>query len=115
MSEPFTYNALCTRVVDGDTVDVDIDLGFGIAFNNQRIRLLGIDAPETRTRDDAEKVAGLRVKKWLADRVEGKKVVVKTEVGDSKGKFGRILGTIIHDGEDLNAYMLAEGMVAIYE
>lgn len=109
----YEYEAKVTRVVDGDTVDCSIDLGFDIHIN-QRVRLLGIDAPETRTKDLEEKKQGLLVKLWLTDKVAGKKITIKTEY-DNRGKFGRVLGTLIYEGVDINRYMLSEGMVTVYE
>ena len=86
----FEYNFKLIKVVDGDTVDIDIDLGFGVWLKNQRIRLIGIDTPESRTRDDEEKKFGLLAKeeviKYLANCKKFK------SYKDEKGKFGRILG-----------------------
>lgn len=89
----YIYEARVVRWVDGDTVDVDIDLGFGLIFANQRIRLYGIDTPETRTRDLEEKQRGLAAKKYCEDYVPaGTKIKLKTH---KEGKYGRILGEII--------------------
>ena len=84
--------ATLVRVVDGDTVDCDIDLGFGVWLKNQRIRLYGINAPETRTKDLEEKKAGLAAKLRLVALVSDKFVL--TSVKDKRGKYGRILGII---------------------
>lgn len=84
--------ATLVRVVDGDTVDCDIDLGFGVWLKNQRIRLYGINAPETRTKDLEEKKAGLAAKLRLIALISDKFVL--TSVKDKKGKYGRILGII---------------------
>ena len=91
------YRCTILRVVDGDTVDIDIDLGFGIWIHKERVRIMGIDTPESRTRDLVEKAFGLAAKKRLQQLLpEGTPRVLKTEVdrkgGDAKGKFGRILG-----------------------
>ena len=86
----FEYNFKLLRVVDGDTVDVDIDLGFGIWMRKQRIRLMGIDTPESRTRDLEEKKFGLLAKEKLI-QLMANSTVIKT-FKDEKGKFGRILG-----------------------
>ena len=92
--KPFIYNAVVTRVVDGDTVDVDLDLGFGIWFRNQRIRLNGVDTPEKRTSDAEEKIFGLLATKVVEEFCPvGKKILVETKL-DGKGKFGRILGVL---------------------
>ena len=89
----YEYRCKIIKVVDGDTVDVDIDLGFGIWMRGERIRLFGIDTPESRTRDKAEKVCGLYAKKFLKQHL-GKTSTLRTQK-DSKGKFGRILGQFI--------------------
>lgn len=88
----YDYMATLVRVVDGDTVDCDIDLGFGVWLKNQRIRLYGINAPETRTKDLEEKKAGLAAKLRLIALISDKFVL--TSVKDKKGKYGRILGII---------------------
>jgi micrococcal nuclease len=81
-----------TNVVDGDTIDVVIDLGFDISFTS-RVRLAGIDTPESRTKDKVEKALGLESKKYLADRIKAaKNVVIKTEKMDSSEKYVRIVG-----------------------
>jgi len=93
----YEYRAIVLRVVDGDTVDVDIDLGFGIWMKRERVRMMGIDTPESRTRDKVEKVFGLAAKERLRELLPvGSTTVLKTEIDkkgeDAKGKFGRILG-----------------------
>lgn len=91
----YEYKAKVVKVIDGDTVDVDIDLGFGIWLNDERVRIMGIDTPESRTRDKIEKKFGLAAKEKLKSLL-GKTTVLKTQVNkdgeDMKGKFGRILG-----------------------
>ena len=89
----YEYRCKILKVVDGDTVDVDIDLGFGVWMRGERIRLYGIDTPESRTRDKAEKVCGLYAKEFLKQQL-GKTSTLRTQK-DSKGKFGRILGQFI--------------------
>ena len=93
---PFVYKVTAIeKVVDGDTVDVDIDLGFGIWMKNERVRIMGIDTPESRTRDLVEKKFGLAAKDRLISLL-GESPVLKTQIAkngeDMKGKFGRILG-----------------------
>ena len=89
-------------VVDGDTIDVQIDLGFDVSFSS-RVRLNGIDTPESRTLDLREKKMGLAAKEWLKHRLQSaKKIVIKTEKPDSSEKYGRILGTVFVDGEPLS-------------
>jgi micrococcal nuclease len=99
------------KVVDGDTVDVDIDLGFRISYS-QRLRLAGIDTPESRTTDKLEKTLGLESKEYLKYKLkDAKKIVVKTEKPDSSEKYGRILGWIYLDGNDksINEQMIEDG------
>ena len=89
-------------VVDGDTIDFQIDLGFEVSFSS-RVRLNGIDTPESRTLDLREKKMGLAAKEWLKHRLQSaKKIVIKTEKPDSSEKYGRILGTVFVDGEPLS-------------
>lgn len=99
------------KVVDGDTIDVIIDLGFDIMFAS-RVRLAGIDTPESRTKDKHEKALGLESKKYLADRLkDAKNIVIKTEKMDSSEKYGRILGWLYvnGDGNSLNVEMIEKG------
>jgi micrococcal nuclease len=100
-----------TNVVDGDTIDVVIDLGFDILFQS-RVRLAGIDTPESRTSDKAEKVLGLEAKEYLKKSIKAaKKVVIRTEKMDSSEKYGRILGWVYLDGESesINNKMINDG------
>ena len=91
----YEYRCKIIRVVDGDTVDVDIDLGFGVWLKGERVRVMGIDTPESRTRDKVEKQFGLAAKARLKSLL-GKTSILKTQVSkkgeDMKGKFGRVLG-----------------------
>jgi micrococcal nuclease len=99
------------KVVDGDTIDVDIDLGFNISYT-QRVRLAGIDTPESRTKDAREKALGLEVKDKLKKAIDAAKdVVVKTELPDSSEKYGRILGWVYLDGsaKSINQQLIDEG------
>ena len=93
----FEYKCKMVKVVDGDTVDVDIDLGFGVWLRKQRIRLYGIDTPESRTSDDVEKVYGLAAKEFLIKWTNAGDLTLKT-FKDGKGKFGRILGELRFGG-----------------
>ena len=90
----YEYNFELVKVVDGDTVDVDIDLGFGIWVRNERIRMMGIDTPESRTRDLEEKKYGLAAKEYVKKFLDDKWLILKTETYDAEGKFGRILGSL---------------------
>jgi micrococcal nuclease len=99
------------KIVDGDTIDVDIDLGFNVSFY-QRVRLAGIDTPESRTTDKYEKELGLEVKKKLGELLSGAKdVVIRTEKPDSTEKYGRILGWLFIDGaeQSVNHALIAGG------
>ncbi len=98
-------------VVDGDTIDVVIDLGFNVLFE-QRVRLAGIDTPESRTSDKMEKALGLESKEYLKKHLkEAKSVVIKTEKMDSSEKYGRILGWLYVNGdtESVNDKMINDG------
>jgi micrococcal nuclease len=105
------YVKKVTKVVDGDTIDVEIDLGFDISFSS-RVRLAGIDTPESRTTDKMEKALGLEAKAYLKNKIESAKtVVIKTEKMDSSEKYGRILGWVFLDGSSIsmNEQMIADG------
>jgi micrococcal nuclease len=100
-----------TKVVDGDTIDVDIDLGFSISYS-QRLRLAGIDTPESRTTDKFEKSLGIESKDYLKSKLkDAKDIVVKTEKPDSSEKYGRILGWVYLDGntKSVNEQMIEDG------
>jgi len=107
------YKAIVRRVVDGDTMDVTLDLGFDILYNN-RIRFYGINTPESRTRDLEEKKLGLAAK----DRVKelcpvGSSVIIKT-TKEGRGKYGRILGEIFVGDVNINKQLVAEGHAVEY-
>jgi micrococcal nuclease len=105
------YVKKVTKVVDGDTIDVEIDLGFDISFSS-RVRLAGIDTPESRTTDKIEKALGLEAKDYLKKQIESAKtVVIKTEKMDSSEKYGRILGWVFLDGSEvsINEKMIEDG------
>jgi len=110
----YEYKCKVTRVVDGDTVDIDIDLGFGVWLHKERVRIYGIDTPESRTRDLEEKKFGLMAKEFVKKFVKGDKrniksnIILRTQKYDAKGKFGRILGDIIVDGTSLSDTMIKE-------
>ena len=110
----YQYRINIHRIIDGDTVDVDIDLGFGVWLKKQRIRLYGIDTPESRTRDLDEKRYGLRAKKYLTQQIEGG-AILKTRL-DKKGKYGRILGEFISlDGNtNINELMISKHHAVSY-
>tara|TARA_B100000519_G_scaffold185856_1_gene181381 strand:- start:581 stop:1030 length:450 start_codon:yes stop_codon:yes gene_type:complete len=121
----YEYKCNVVKVVDGDTVDVDIDLGFGIWMKDERVRIMGIDTPESRTRDLVEKKFGLAAKEKLTELLQGTPVL-KTQINkdgeDMKGKFGRILGDFIVDdgyggyenGSLVTEIMILEGHAVPY-
>jgi micrococcal nuclease len=105
------YVKKVSKVVDGDTIDVDIDLGFDISFSS-RVRLAGIDTPESRTTDKMEKALGLESKEYLKKAIDAaKNIVIKTEKMDSSEKYGRILGWVFLDGSkvSVNEQMITDG------
>jgi len=118
LRDPYIYRIKqITRVVDGDTIDASIDLGFDIALE-KRIRLAGVDTPESRTSDANEKKYGLEAKEWLKHKVENAKdILIKTELPDSTEKYGRIIGHLfVNDQESsLNDQMIVEGYAWPYK
>ncbi len=109
----YEYRCSIERVVDGDTVDVTIDLGFKI-FHKARVRLYGIDTPESRTRDKDEKARGLLAKSYIVDKVESTENIIIRTKKDAKGKFGRILGELIVDNTNLNEAMISKHLGVAY-
>ena len=114
----YEYRAKILRVVDGDTVDVDIDLGFGVWMHKERVRMMGIDTPESRTRDKVEKKFGLASKEYVKAYLPiGSMQILKTEIDksgeDKKGKFGRILGDfLVYDSSEDATKRLTEVMIS---
>ena len=109
------FKAHLVRVVDGDTIDADIELGFSV-FMRDRIRLMGIDTPESRTRNLEEKSWGMAAKHRLIEllaEADGE-FILKTEDME-KGKFGRVLGTIMINGKDANQSLIEEKLAIPYE
>ena len=110
----YEYNCKIDRVVDGDTVDVDIDLGFDVWMLKQRIRLYGVDTPESRTRDAEEKVFGNLAKNFVQVRLPvGSNQVLRTKL-DGKGKFGRILGEFVIGETTLNSLLIESNNAVKY-
>ena len=101
----YEYKAYVRKVYDGDTVTVDIDLGFGVVMQSQKLRLLRINAPEVRGK---EREAGLKSRDALRSKIAGKWVIIKTQ-RDKKGKYGRWLAEIMLDGVCVNDWLLTEG------
>ena len=103
----YEYNCKVVRVIDGDTVDVDIDLGFDVWLTKQRIRLFGVDTPESRTRDMVEKKFGILAKNFVKGRLPVASMqVLRTRLDDSRGKFGRILGEFVMEDTTLNQLLI---------
>jgi len=119
----YEYRTTLLNVVDGDTVDVDIELGFGVVLADERVRIMGIDTPESRTRDKVEKLFGLAAKNRVKELLAGKPKL-KTQVAkngeDMKGKFGRVLGDFevyneIRDSwSNLTTLLIEEGHAVPY-
>jgi micrococcal nuclease len=110
----YEYGCKVTRVVDGDTVDCILDLGFSI-LHKCRVRLFAIDTPESRTRDKDEKVRGKLAAKFLKDAIDdGKKVILRTKLKDSKGKYGRVLGEVVVDDININVSMIENYLAVAY-
>ena len=120
----YHYQVKLLKVIDGDTVDVDVDLGFDVWMRNQRIRLHGIDTPESRTRDREEKRFGIRAKQHLSHMIateiehgplvgsDIKKQISLQSLG--RGKFGRILGVLFVDGVNVNEKMIEDHHAVAY-
>ena len=106
----YEYKATVTKVYDGDTITVDFDLGFGILIRKQKIRLLGINTPEVR---GPEKPQGIISRNALRQRILGKVVTIKTSK-DKKGKYGRWLGEVFMEEENINQWLLKEGYAKAY-
>ena len=111
----YEYRCTVLRVVDGDTVDVDIDLGFGVWIRKERVRIMGIDTPESRTSDAVEKLFGLAAKKRLGE-ILGETAILRTQKpGKSDEKFGRILGDFVaDDGKMITKILIEEGHCVPY-
>ena len=114
----YEYRCEVVRVIDGDTVDVDIDLGFGVWMKKQRIRMYGIDTPESRTRDLEEKKYGLAAKDFLVGMLEDENGIILKTYKDAEGKFGRILGelwrTTNYADKSINEYMIEKHHAVAY-
>ena len=112
----YEYRCSLVKIIDGDTIDVDLDLGFDVVLKKQRIRLHGINTPESRTRDLEEKKYGLAAKARLAELIDNADdLTVKTSVdGKARGKYGRILGTIYADTTNINNTLVDEGHAIAY-
>ena len=115
----YEYKCKVRKVVDGDTVDIDIDLGFGIWLNDERVRIIGIDTPESRTSDDVEKIFGMAAKERVQHLLGADSTLISKVKGDGneemRGKFGRILGDFrLQDGNTLTSKLMGEGHAVAY-
>ena len=114
----YEYRCKVVKVIDGDTVDVDIDLGFGVWMHKERVRLFGIDTPESRTRDLEEKKYGLAAKKFLTNMLDDDGGIILKTHKDKTGKFGRILGelwrTTDYADQSINNYMIDKHHAVMY-
>jgi micrococcal nuclease len=112
------YDVKILKVVDGDTVDVDIDLGFGVTLRDERVRIMGIDTPESRTSDKVEKVFGLASKERLKSLLSENAILITFDDKkgeDMKGKFGRILGDFkTEHGQLVSEILVEEGYAVKY-
>lgn len=111
------YNAKVLNVVDGDTVDVDIELGFGIVLTDERVRIMGIDTPESRTSNSVEKIFGLAAKARLKELLGEETILITKDDKhgeDMKGKFGRVLGDFRVGGKTVTEILVEEGHAVEY-
>jgi len=106
----YEYKANVVKVYDGDTITVDIDLGFGIVLTNQVLRLYGINTPEVRGK---EKEEGKKVRDLLREEILNKDITIRT-IKDKKGKYGRWLAIVIHEEKNMNDWLLSEGYAKPY-
>ena len=105
----YHYRSIVTGVYDGDTITVDIDLGLNLWVRSRKVRLYGIDTPEIRGEERPE---GLKVRDWLRERILNKTIILKT-YRDKSGKYGRLLGSVWLDGENLNEVMVELGLAKV--
>ena len=114
----YQYRCKIVKIIDGDTVDVDIDLGFGVWLHKERVRLYGIDTPESRTRDLEEKKYGLAAKQFLTNMLNDDGGIVLKTHKDAEGKFGRILGelwrTTNYADKSINEYLIEKHHAVAY-
>lgn len=114
----YQYKCKINKVLDGDTVDIDLDLGFNIILANQRVRMAGVDTPESRTTNKEEKPRGLLSKKKLGEKLPvGSWQIIETQRSDNNDdKFGRILGVfILEDGTKVNDWLIQNNYAVAYK
>ena len=114
---PYIYKCKLVKIIDGDTVDADIQLGFNVTLSKTRIRLYNIDTPESRTRNLAEKALGLKAKERLTELLGEKFYITSLGEGKSKGKYGRVLATpyTLDTNEDVCELLVKEGHAVYYD
>ena len=114
----YEYRCKVVKIIDGDTIDVDIDLGFGVWLKKERIRLFGIDTPESRTRDLEEKKYGLAAKEFITGMLDDEGGIILKTQKDAEGKFGRILGELWRStnfaDKSINQYMIDKHHAVAY-
>ena len=109
----YEYKAVITKVYDGDTLTAEVDLGFKMWAKKVKLRLVGVDTPEIRTKDPIEKELAIKARDKVRDLCLGKEVIVKTH---GKGKYGRWLASVYVDGDlDVGRYLISEGFAKTYE
>ena len=106
----YEYFAKVVKVYDGDTITVDVDLGFGVWLRKQKIRLVGINTPEVRGEEREE---GLKSRDWLREKILDKQITLRT-AKDRKGKYGRWLGAVILHSTNINQEMISLGLAEKY-
>jgi micrococcal nuclease len=114
---PYIYKCKLVKIIDGDTIDADIQLGFNVTLSKTRIRLYNIDTPESRTRNLAEKALGLKAKERLTELLGEKFYITSLGEGKSKGKYGRVLATpyTLDTQEDVCELLVKEGHAVYYD
>jgi len=112
-SNLYFYKAKVISVYDGDTITVDIDLGFNLWLHNEKLRLSGINAPEIRTKNKDEKKRGFMARDYLKSIIDQKQILIKT-LRDKKGKYGRYIAEIYYKGENINDKLVKNGY-AVYK
>lgn len=113
----YEYSCKINKVLDGDTVDIDLDLGFNVVLSGQRVRMVGVDTPESRTANTEEKPRGLLSKKKLAEKLAIGACKIRTFKPDNNDdKFGRILGEfILEDGTNVNKWLIENNYAVPYQ
>lgn len=113
----YEYACKINKVIDGDTVDIDLDLGFNVVLSSQRVRMFGVDTPESRTSNTEEKARGMLSKKKLTEKLSSSSCKIRTFKADSNDdKFGRILGEfILEDGTNVNQWLIENNYAVHYQ